>query len=55
MTRTARPPPSAATRTSLMLPVQIMGAIFGKAIEHLPTNADEAKQYAQELTRRGRR
>ena len=34
----------------LMLPVQIMGAIFGKAIEHLPTNADEAKQYAQELT-----
>lgn len=43
-------PAECSDENKLMLPVQVMGAIFGKAIEHLPTNADEAKQYAQELT-----
>ena len=43
-------PAECSDENKLMLPVQVMGVIFGKAIEHLPTNADEAKQYAQELT-----
>lgn len=43
-------PAECSDENKQLLPVQVVGEIFGKAIEHLPKGTDETKQYAQELT-----